>query len=189
MSKLARKKEFEISQTANLAANVFREKGFDGTSMQDLVNILNLSRSSIYETFGNKRGLYLVALDHYAEEVDNLTSILYEEGPPKAVINRFFDNIIRHNEKECCLLVQASLEMSTHLDVMDRVIRNNLRREKAFISLLERAFLNDELIKNQNFSTLSKYLINVTNGLAVTSRTTDKATLNQVISMSLFFFK
>jgi TetR/AcrR family transcriptional regulator, transcriptional repressor for nem operon len=184
---MARKKEFDISQAAHKAADVFRKKGFDGTSMQDLVDVLNLSRSSIYETFGNKKELYLVALDHYTNVVDDLTSILYESGPPKTVLDKFFVKIIEHNEIESCFMVQASLEMITHLDVMDRVSRNTIKRENAFLFLLERALSNGELHENQNLPTLSKYLVNVTNGLAVTSRTTDKPTLDQIVKMSLYF--
>ncbi|RBP85986.1 TetR family transcriptional regulator [Cytobacillus firmus] len=186
---MARKKEFDISQAAHKAADVFRKKGFEGTSMQDLVDVLNLSRSSIYETFGNKKELYLVALDHYTNEVDDLTSILYENGPPKTVLDKFFVKIIEHNELESCFMVQASLEMFTHLDVMDRVGRNNIKREKAFLFLLERALSNGEITENQNLSILSKYLVNVTNGLAVTSRSTDKSTLDQIVKMSLYFIK
>ncbi|WP_223593575.1 TetR/AcrR family transcriptional regulator [Neobacillus bataviensis] len=186
---MARKKEFDISQAAYKAADVFRKKGFEGTSMQDLVDVLNLSRSSIYETFGNKKELYLVALDHYTNEVDEMTSVLYEDGPPRMVLDKFFDKIIEHNEKESCFMVQASLEMMTHLDVMDRVSRNNLKREKAFLYLLERALSDGVLTENQDLSILSKYLVNVTNGLSVTSRTTDKPALHQIVKMSLYFLK
>jgi TetR/AcrR family transcriptional regulator, transcriptional repressor for nem operon len=60
---MARNKAFEEVQIIDKAKLLFQSKGFEGTSMQDLVETLNLSRSSIYDTFGDKHQLYCKALN------------------------------------------------------------------------------------------------------------------------------
>jgi AcrR family transcriptional regulator len=62
---MARPRAFDRDQVLDVAVSVFREKGFDGTSMDDLVTAMNIGRQSLYSTFGDKRALYLEALQRY----------------------------------------------------------------------------------------------------------------------------
>jgi TetR/AcrR family transcriptional regulator, transcriptional repressor for nem operon len=62
---MARPRAFEREQVLEMAINVFREKGFEGTSTDDLVKAMNIGRQSLYATFGDKRSLYLEALRRY----------------------------------------------------------------------------------------------------------------------------
>ena len=58
-------KQFDEAEVLKKAKAVFTEKGYNGTSMDDLVQATGLSRSSIYDTFGDKHGLFLKTLDQY----------------------------------------------------------------------------------------------------------------------------
>lgn len=62
---MARPRAFDRDQVLDIAVNVFREKGFDGTSTEDLVTAMKIGRQSLYATFGDKRSLYLEALQRY----------------------------------------------------------------------------------------------------------------------------
>src|SRR5262245_53586155 len=114
---MARNKAFNIDDAIEKAMNVFREKGFEGASMQDLVDATGLSRSSIYETFGSKKELYLAALDRYDDQTQDMTAILYGTGPAKELLHTFFGKLIEHNLQQSCLMVSASLEMCAHPEV------------------------------------------------------------------------
>jgi len=62
---MARKKEFDRDQALLLAIAAFRHKGFAGTSTDDLIGAMGIGRQSMYDTFGDKRRLYLEALQRY----------------------------------------------------------------------------------------------------------------------------
>lgn len=186
---MSRLKTFQIQETIDKAIDVFREKGYEGTSMQDLVSALSLSRSSIYQTFRSKEELYLVSLDRYGEKTSSITSILYEPGSCKEVLLCFFDKLIEHNNSRICLLIYASLEMNEHPEVRARVSTNNNLRERAFFQLLSRGVVNGEIKGNPNLRVLSHYLVNVTNGITITSAVTDRKTLNDILEMSLYFLR
>ena len=63
---MARTKEFDEAAVIEAALMVFWELGYDGASMSDLLPATGLSRSSLYETFGDKRGLFLRTVTAYA---------------------------------------------------------------------------------------------------------------------------
>lgn len=62
---MARTKEFDPDAALQSALELFRQRGYEATSMSDLVEHLGIGRASIYATVGNKHALYLKALDRY----------------------------------------------------------------------------------------------------------------------------
>ena len=64
---MARPKEFDPDEVLDRALDVFWEKGFEGTSVQDLVDHMGINRGSIYGTFGDKHRLFQQALERYFE--------------------------------------------------------------------------------------------------------------------------
>jgi TetR/AcrR family transcriptional repressor of nem operon len=66
---VVRPREFDEATVIQQALGVFWKKGFDGTSVQDLVEATGLQRGSIYGAFGDKRTLFLAALDAYMAAV------------------------------------------------------------------------------------------------------------------------
>ena len=74
---MARPKSFDDAAVLDRALQLFRERGFDGTSMSDLEAHLGLGRQSLYNTFGDKRELYLKALDLYQRQAtDGMVAML-----------------------------------------------------------------------------------------------------------------
>jgi AcrR family transcriptional regulator len=76
-----RPKEFDREEALRRAIRVFWENGFAGTSTDDLVRAMGIGRQSLYDTFGDKRGLFLAALRVY--NTDSLTRVFRKlrEGP------------------------------------------------------------------------------------------------------------
>src|ERR1700748_2100418 len=66
---MARTKDFDENEVLMKAMNLFWYKGYNGTSMQDLVDGLGISRSSLYDTYGDKHTLFIKALESYRESV------------------------------------------------------------------------------------------------------------------------
>ena len=62
-------KQFDPSRTLERARDLFWRRGFDGTALAELEGELGVGRKSLYDTFGNKRALYLASLEHYEGSV------------------------------------------------------------------------------------------------------------------------
>lgn len=62
---MPRPKEFSPDNALLAAMQLFREKGYTATSMEDLVQAMGINRASLYNTFGNKHDLYMQALKVY----------------------------------------------------------------------------------------------------------------------------
>ena len=60
-----RPREFDLEEALDDAIEVFRARGYHGTSVQDLTEGTGLARGSLYKAFHDKRSLFLAALDHY----------------------------------------------------------------------------------------------------------------------------
>jgi TetR/AcrR family transcriptional repressor of nem operon len=59
---MARHKEFERQQALEKAMETFWRYGYEGTSIQNLVESMGINRGSLYDTFGDKRSLFLAAI-------------------------------------------------------------------------------------------------------------------------------
>ncbi len=62
---MARPKEFNHDEVLEKAMQVFWAKGYECTSMQNLVDAMGINRGSLYATFGDKHSLHLATLDRY----------------------------------------------------------------------------------------------------------------------------
>ena len=77
---MGRPRGFDEGTAIDAASALFRERGYDGTSVDDLVRALGVHRGSMYQAFGSKRGLWLRVLRAYVEALagpdDDLTLLL-----------------------------------------------------------------------------------------------------------------
>ncbi len=64
-----RPRKFDKDAVLELMVNVFWEKGFSGTSLEDLSRATSLSRPSLYAAYGNKLAMYLLALDVFGKRM------------------------------------------------------------------------------------------------------------------------
>ncbi len=125
---MARPREFDEGQVIENLMKVFWDKGYEATSMQDLVNSSGLLKGSLYGAFGDKQALYLAALRHYDRtRIQAGIDMLNGEGSPRQKIARLFDNVIESTKKGVfaggCLLCNASLEKA----VTDRQVKNEVK--------------------------------------------------------------
>ncbi|MEU8966936.1 TetR family transcriptional regulator [Streptomyces sp. NPDC048491] len=117
---MARTKEFDPDAALRSALELFWRRGYEATSMADLVEHLGIGRASIYATFGNKRELYLKALDRYAEHRDAaLLAELSAPGPAlpavRGVVRRFAaESTAEHSRLAGCFVTNTAAELAPH---------------------------------------------------------------------------
>jgi TetR/AcrR family transcriptional regulator, transcriptional repressor for nem operon len=65
---MVRPREFDRDEALDRATRAFWAKGYASTSTEDLLAAMNIGRQSLYNAFGDKRKLYLEALERYQRE-------------------------------------------------------------------------------------------------------------------------
>jgi TetR/AcrR family transcriptional regulator, transcriptional repressor for nem operon len=189
---MPRIKAFDEISTIEKAKNLFQLKGYEGTSMQDLVDTLGISRSSLYDTFGDKHQLYLKTLNTYCEE-NAYALIKHAETTenPLAFIHNIFDIIIdqskKDTEKRGCYVVNAIVEFSErNSDVTEIVDANNKAFEKMLEKLIVKAQLKKQISSDRNPKQTAKFLFNTIYGLRVSSKSkTSNKELRDIATIAL----
>ncbi len=76
-------------QLVNVARSLFAEKGFDGTSVEEIALRADVSKPVVYEHFGGKEGIYAVIVDREVGDLTGaLTQALAQRGHPKQHVER-----------------------------------------------------------------------------------------------------
>ena len=78
---MARPKEFDQEKALRKAIRLFSQQGFAATSTDELMRVMGVGRQSMYDTFGDKRELFLRALEMYVmESVQSINAELENPG-------------------------------------------------------------------------------------------------------------
>ena len=135
---MARPRQFDEIQVIEKVMKVFWDKGYEATTMQDLVVASGLLKGSLYGAFGDKQTLYLSALKHYDRtRIQAGIDMLNGEGSARQKISRLFDNVIEATKRGHfaggCLLCNASLEKAVTDKQVKSEIKTTIRRLKLAI--------------------------------------------------------
>lgn len=113
---MARPQEFDTQQVLTKAMNLFWEKGYEATSLSDLMAATGLSKSSLYGAFGDKRELFLAAFDVYRQHRRRDMTRLLSTEPARAGIVSFFKSLFADLDSATpqngCMSVNQAVEMA-----------------------------------------------------------------------------
>jgi TetR/AcrR family transcriptional repressor of nem operon len=148
-------KSFDIDKTLDAAMHVFWQRGYQRTSMQNLIKSMGINPGSIYGTFGNKRDLFVSVLRHYYEElVARFNQVAADKSPDEAVLE-VFEFILKEkqeNPDHCngCLLVNTALEVAPHDEEISQLV------VEAFNSL--RGYFSENISRGQSTGQINSAL-------------------------------
>ncbi|MGV4984754.1 TetR/AcrR family transcriptional regulator [Streptomyces sp. NRAIS4] len=174
---MARTKEFDPDAALQSALELFWRRGYEATSLADLVEHLGIGRASLYATFGSKHELYLKALERY--EQSGLTRIVRELSQPgaalpavRAVVRRFAaeaaDERLRQNG---CLITNTAAELAPHDPAATRRVERNWDHLETLLhSALARAQSRGELPAGRDPLALARTLLVLMQGLRVVGK-------------------
>ena len=116
---MARNRLFDETQALGAAMRVFWENGYEGTSIQDLEDAMGLKRTSIYNSFGNKRALFARVTAFYKESVMARLFADMDAAPDirdgiRRLLNSALDIHFDKANPGGCLVVLSVLESSQH---------------------------------------------------------------------------
>ncbi|MGB0682452.1 MAG: TetR/AcrR family transcriptional regulator [Magnetovibrionaceae bacterium] len=130
---MARSKEFNVDEALDKAMQAFWYRGFEGTSVQDLVDCMGIQRGSLYGTFGDKEQLFLQAFEHYDER---RRTLMAEQRPPLEAIRNWFDRVIEgataDDLNKGCFIVNTAMELESHSDPVRKRLKQSLDEIEAF---------------------------------------------------------
>ena len=121
-----RPRKFDRDEVLDRAVTAFWEKGYSGTSLDDLTEAMGINRPSLYATFGNKHDLFMEVIDRYSVTLGcQPVKALQSEPDIKKAVEEFLKASIRcvtSDGPRGCLIVSVALEDAE----IDEQVRNKL---------------------------------------------------------------
>ena len=170
---MPRPKTFNPDDALDKAMQVFWHKGYEATSMEDLLKAMALNRGSLYDTFGDKRQLFLKVMDRYCTTfVGPKLSLLDQPGPALPTLHRFINGMIEGGladpQRRGCFISNTVMELSPHEKEIAGTLRQALKMaEDAFFKVLARAKEQGELKEEKDPRALARFLTTMMQGIVV----------------------
>ena len=181
-------KQFDRDEALSQAVDVFWTQGYLGTSVEDLLEAMELSRSSMYSTFGDKKALFLEALQVWIDEqIAQFVEALRGPGSLLERVGRAFQQ--RHDAQKAlgnagCLFGNTVAEGGMDDPEIARVLDTFVRRgERVLVSTFEEAVAAGELPKGTDARALALFFITLSQGALLLGQ--GRPTLFQQIAPSV----
>ncbi len=184
---MARPREFDEMEAMNSAVEVFMSKGYEASSLMDLLKSMKLSKSSLYNSFGTKHELFLSAIDHYSISAENRLRKNLETGTTarqklELILEAIMKCDLHTTESRGCLLHNSALERLPHDELAAEKIANGLDRlRKTYMEVITDGQKNGEISDKYSADTLGDLFLNAVLGLRSFARVIpDEARLKQL---------
>lgn len=169
-----RPRTFEIDAALERAVQAFWRHGFEACSLNLLLEEMQLSRSSFYQTFGGKTRLFCAALDRYCTAYSqNLVAQLDASDSAWSFLHDSLMAIAEgpSDQPPGCMLMNSAAELGAAGDPMRVTIDNGLERFRAvFTQAVERAQAEGAIPADRDATRLADFLIACICGLRTLSK-------------------
>jgi TetR/AcrR family transcriptional regulator, transcriptional repressor for nem operon len=189
---MPRVKLFNEDVVLENATRLFWSKGYNGTSIDDLVKATGISRSSLYDSFGDKHGLFIRSLQRYKQKNNqSLREALTSIASPKERIYRIFyhtlNEILTDRQRKGCFMVNSTTELSGQDKEAIAISCTNMQEmEKTFAQWVSQAQQAGEIPKRQPARAIARYLYSSFSGLQVVGQANpDKKVLTDIVEVTL----
>lgn len=189
---MPRPKTFDVEAAQIRALRLFWRKGYAATSIEDLTEALSLSRSSLYDTFGDKRTLFLTVLKRYSDRVLAKLANTLETAPSvfKAVetlLDELAAEVSTPSSALGCFMVNSVAELVPYdPDVTQLAEAYSTTFQRLLAEALHRAAAAGTWQSEQTPEQTAVYLFNTIQGLRVlikSGATAEQVTAIKVISL------
>ena len=188
---MARHKEFNRDEALHRAMEVFWSRGYEATSVGDLVEHMGINRQSLYDTFGDKHSLYQQALDRYREvEGRKMFELLERPGSVKRALRQLFEGVVERalgGERRGCFVGNATSELAGRCrETAEKACGNMAAAEEALYRALLRGKRAGEIKGGRDLRAVARFLYSSLQGLQLMSKATrDRKTLEDVVRVTL----
>lgn len=121
----------------DLVVKQFWARGFTATSVRDLESATGIGMTSLYNAFGDKRTLFLAALEHYSQqrtrtclqEIERLSS---PADRIRTFVARLIDTTLSEPDRIGCLVINTAIELGPHDPEISTLVATYLDEVEAF---------------------------------------------------------
>ncbi|MGL5835379.1 MAG: TetR/AcrR family transcriptional regulator [Waterburya sp.] len=172
---MARLREFDTEQVIEAVINAFWSRGYEATSLADLMAVTGLKKGSLYKAFGDKHSLFLQALQTYLDRLYASTRQALNNPNPETAITNWFqmlaDTAVNPQENKGCFAINSTMELAPHDPEVAKMLEYQYFRVG---KLLEKAITKGQQagVFRQDLSTqeLRQMLLVTANGILASSR-------------------
>src|SRR6201995_3544082 len=176
--KNVRPREFDHDEVLRIAFDQFWRKGVRGTSLADIARDAGVQRGSLYNAFGSKEALFLVAYERYAGDYLNSVQKALGAGSLRKRLTAFFDITIKNmcagSPSRGCPTTRGLMELgSAEGEGLDETARQTFADLIAHITGLVQDALSEGATRGEfkgNAAAAALHIVTVTRGLAVLER-------------------
>lgn len=169
-------KSFDTDDATGLAMSVFWSKGYEATSLTDLLSATGINKGSFYNAFGSKRDLFILTLLKY--DRDERSAMLEElrkmRDPIKAIMtlfDRMISQSIEDKSKKGCFLVNTALDLPNHDDEIARTVQAGFEDMEAFfVEQIQDGQQSGAIPESVKVKETARGLLSLTVGLRVLAR-------------------
>ena len=189
---MSRTKNFNTDEALDKAVDLFRKHGYQATTPAQLVKYMGISRSSLYDTYGDKRSLYLKAIRRYADRVqEQADAIIANATNGRQAIRDYMQMSLEgcygKDMPAGCLLVNSVSELPADESELMTIITDSLEKNKKnVLELLEMMQAEGSLPDDSDLSGLADYLMNAVSGLTISAKSgVSKEVCQQIVNTTL----
>jgi AcrR family transcriptional regulator len=194
---MGRPREFDREEKLDRAMRLFWKRGYDGVSLQNLLDELEINNSSFYHAFESKEALFSEVLDYYFKKVGAFrVAPLFEEGKSaRERLENYFGRLVQlnmspKNPDGCLIASSAAIAPGTNPAVAKRiteVVRETKTRiENALVNVLTAGQQRREISPEIDAKSLAKLLVTIVFGLNLLARATkSRAEMEEVVRRAI----
>lgn len=189
---MPRTKLYNENEVLEKAMDLFWQKGYHATSVQDLVSHLGIHRGSLYSEFGDKKQLFSKSLAHYRKiNTQNLRKFLDAQPSVKQGFRNLLEIAIQENlEDECkkgCFMVNATTELAASDPEIKKLLKgNHLTITSLFTDFIEKGKSNGEIEPERDSRSIANLIFTFYSGIKVIGKIhNDKSTLMKAVDTAL----
>ncbi|MBL4693098.1 MAG: TetR/AcrR family transcriptional regulator [Magnetovibrio sp.] len=189
---MARPQLFDRSTVLTQALNVFWRKGYDGASIQDLVDATGLNRGSLYNSFGDKDELFAeVMLVYRSLSPTKILTNASATADVSQLFQDFFQILVDRAEQDpdhkgCLMTNTAAGFYGCSESMADWVCESLDGLESLFVRLIERGQEFDDISSTTDPIKLARFLVAAAQGMNVMARTgADVSVLQDIADQTL----
>ena len=172
---MARPKEFDEDGALRNAIRLFSQQGFAATSTEDLMRAMDVGRQSMYDTFGDKRALFLRALEMYVtESVHAVRAELEKPGSALSAIQNALVTFAERNDlssAEGCMGLNAISEFGQRDSEVTRITRKAAQvQRQALMLTLARAKTESKLDADADLESMADFFESTLAGIRMAAK-------------------
>lgn len=171
---------------------LFRDRGFEGTSTRELSAAIGIGPGSLYAAFGNKEGLYLAALQLHREHLASTVGRAVDPARDiRAVLRDLLEQAYSGGDPKYwgpgCLLLRAAAERGGRSPRVDRLLRDSLISvEEAFAEMIRGGQRSGQLSDELDAAATAHFLVTTVQGLRVMALMgADRVNLDMTVHLAL----